>query len=118
MTEFVEISEYLAARITEADERVDELSDQLHKAQHERQKLLDDAVREIAEFTVGQEVLSFGKRYRVTRVFGEEFGLQGHRAKIWLRYSGDKLKINGEPTGRERRLYDISALSTQSIVTD
>jgi len=112
MTEYVEMTKDLAARIAQADEFVNALSDQLRKAEHDRQTLLDDAVKEIAQFTVGQEVISYGKRYRVTRVFGEEFGLQGHKPKIWLRYLGQKLKANGEPIGRERRLYEIASLSS------
>lgn len=111
VTEFLEISDNLMARIAEADSRISELADQLRVAEHAKQQLLDVAVSDIAAFKVGQEVLSYGKRYRITKVQGEQFGLQGHRAKIWLRYFGERLKVSGEPMGRERRLYDISALS-------
>lgn len=110
MTEFVEISDDLIVGIAEADKRISELSDQLQQAEHAKQSLLDDAVNSIATFKVGQEVLSYGKHYRITKVQGEQFGLQGHRAKVWLRYSGERLKVNGEPMGRERRLYEITAL--------
>ena len=118
MTEYVEMTEYLAACLAEADEQIDALSDQLRKAEHDRQKLLDKAVAEIAEFTVGQEVLSYGKRYRVTKVSGEQFGLTGNKPKVWLRYSGEKLKVSGEPMGREKRLYEISALTDSETAED
>lgn len=85
MTEFVNISDDLIAQIAGADERISGLTDQLRRAEYEKQQLLDNAVAEIAAFKVGQEVLSYGKRYRITKVSGEQFGLQGHRAKIWLR---------------------------------
>ena len=111
MTEFVEVSDDLIAKIAEADKRIDELSDQLREAEHSKQSLLDGAVADIATFKVGQEVLSYGKRYRITKMQGEQFGLQGHRAKVWLRYFGERLKVNGEPMGRARRLYEISALT-------
>lgn len=110
VTEFVEISDGLIAKIAEADKRIDDLLDQLRGAECAKQSLLDSAVTDIATFKVGQEVLSYGKRYRITKVRGEQFGLQGHRAKIWLRYFGERLKVNGESMGRERRLYDISSL--------
>jgi hypothetical protein len=111
MTEFIEISDDLIAKIAEADRRIEELSDQLRGAEYAKQSLLDNAVVDIATFKVGQEVLSYGKRYRVTKVQGEQFGLQGHRAKIWLRYFGERLKVSGEPMGREKRLYEISELT-------
>lgn len=113
--EFVEIGDFLIARIGEADKRISELSDQLRLAEHAKQQLLDVAVSDIAAFKVGQEVLSYGKRYRITKVSGEQFGLQGHRAKIWLRYLGERLKVNGETTGRERRLYEITALKADGL---
>lgn len=111
MAEFVNISDDLMTQIASADERISGLIDQLRQAEHEKQELLDNAIANIATFKAGQEVVSYGKRYRITKVFGEQFGLQGHRAKIWLRYSGERLKVNGEPTGRERRLYEISAIA-------
>ena len=109
ITEFVEISDDLIAKIAQADKRIEELADQLRGAEHAKQNLLDDAVRDIATFTVGQEVLSYGKLYRVTKVQGTQFGLQGQRAKVWLHYFGERLKVNGEPMGRERQLYDATA---------
>lgn len=111
MTEFIEMSDELASLLVAAESRISDAADQLRTAEHARQRLLDDAVSGIAEFKVGQMVLSHGKRYRITRVSGEEFGISGHRSKVWLRYSGEKLKINGEPMGRARRLYDITAVS-------
>lgn len=113
ITEFVEISDALITQIGEADRQIENLSNQLRVAEYAKQSLLDSAVVDIATFKVGQEVLSYGKRYRITKIRGEQFGLQGHRAKIWLRYYGERLKVSGEPTGRERRLYDIAPLAEQ-----
>lgn len=114
MIEFVEISDALIAKIAEADKRIDELSDQLRGAEYAKQSLLDEAVAGIAAFKVGQEVSAYGKRYRITKVQGEKFGLHGHRPKVWLRYFGERLKVNGESMGRQARLYEISAITTNS----
>lgn len=111
--DYVEISDGLAEKLKTAAEHVDGLYDQLRKAQSYQQQLLDEAVEPIAQFRVGQDVTSYGRRYRITKVIGEQFGLQGHAAKIWIRYHGEKVKVDGSTMGRERRLYEIAPVESQ-----
>lgn len=113
MTDYVEITDGLAEKLKTASEHVDDLSDQLRAAQSYQQQLLDEAVAGIAEFKVGQDVISYGKRYRITKIKGEQFGLQGHASKIWIHYLGEKVKVDGSTMGRERRVYEMTSVESQ-----
>lgn len=106
--DYVEISDGLAENLKTAAAHVDALYDQLYKAQSFQQQLLDEAVMPIAQFKVGQDVISYGKRYRITKVKGEQFGLESHTARIWIRYHGERVKVDGSTMGRERRLYEMT----------
>lgn len=107
LNEHVEMSDELHAALKDANDRIDQIFSLLHAAQTERQRLLNDAVAPLAEFKVGDEVIGHGQRYRITSITGEEFGLTGHRAKVWLRYHGQRVKVDGSLTGREKRIYDL-----------
>lgn len=80
----------------------------------EPQRLLDEAIARIAEFRVGQTVLCYERKHRITKVSGEVFGIMGQRPKIWLRYHGERVKADGSLMGREKRLYDIKQIQEQS----
>lgn len=112
--DFVEMSDDLASALSDVNQRIDGLSDQLRAAEHQKQQLLDNAVAPLAEFEVGATVIADGRKCRITKVSGETFGLTGQRPKVWLRYHGERLKVDGSAMGRERRLYEIQQLPAES----
>lgn len=66
---YVEIDSELAAKLTEADARVNDLHDQLRAAEAMRQELLNSAIASKAEFKVGDDVIARGCRYRITKAW-------------------------------------------------